>query len=84
MAHYACGISLFGKLAKIRGLLRTHRLPATAALTIGDEIRDLEAAESVGVAFGAVAWGYTTVSALAARRPTHLFTTVDDIIACVT
>ena len=77
--HYGCGAPLFGKRAKLRKVLRESGVPAAAALCIGDEIRDLHAARAEGIAFGAVAWGYTRADALAALAPDELFATVDEI-----
>jgi phosphoglycolate phosphatase len=75
-AHYACGVSLFGKRQKLRRLLSATGLPREAVLCIGDELRDLDAAHSEGLAFGAVTWGYSTAEALSARRPDYLFSSV--------
>ena len=70
---YACGASVFGKARRLRAVLARERIRPEAVLCVGDEIRDLEAARSVGCAFGAVAWGFTDAAALAARAPEHLF-----------
>jgi phosphoglycolate phosphatase len=78
-AHYACSASLFGKRPKIRKVLRDARVKPYEALCIGDEIRDLEAARAMGVAFAAVTWGFARGDALAARGPDMLFTAVEDI-----
>lgn len=80
IAHYACGASLFGKAAKFRRVLRKSGIPASHAFCIGDEIRDLEAARAVGIAFGAVTWGYARADALRARKPDAMFTSMTDII----
>jgi phosphoglycolate phosphatase len=77
--HYACGASLFGKRAKFRQVLRRSGIAARDAIAIGDELRDAEAARQAGVAFGAVAWGYTSVEALQAASPAHVFFSVDEI-----
>jgi phosphoglycolate phosphatase len=78
--HYACGVSIFGKGAKLRGGLRNSGVPAAEAIAIGDEIRDLEAAHEEGIAFGAVSWGYTTPEALRAHAPQEMFTSVEEIL----
>lgn len=70
---YACGVSIFGKARRLRALLARARVAPAQALCVGDEIRDLEAARSLGCPFGAVAWGYTAPHALAALGPDHLF-----------
>jgi phosphoglycolate phosphatase len=50
------------------------------ASCIGDEIRDYEAATTVGMLFGAVAWGYTTIAALRACAPAAVFHQIEDIV----
>jgi phosphoglycolate phosphatase len=79
IAHYACGASLFGKPAKFRALLRRTGAAPAEVIAIGDETRDIDAARSVGVACGAVVWGYARGDALAARRPDFLFERVERI-----
>lgn len=59
-----CGTSLFGKRFKLRELLWSVRLPASAMTCIGDEIRDANAAHAVGARFIGVSWGYTHPDAL--------------------
>ncbi len=81
VAHYACGISLFGKRHALRRVLRAARVPPAEAIAIGDELRDLEAAQAAGIAFGAVAWGYATPAALRSGRPTEMFDAPADILA---
>jgi phosphoglycolate phosphatase len=77
--HYACGASLFGKAAKFRRVLKRTGIPADRVLTIGDELRDLEAAREVGIAFGAVSWGYTRPAAFHPHSPAFLFESPDEI-----
>ncbi|HZH42902.1 MAG TPA: HAD-IA family hydrolase [Lysobacter sp.] len=70
--HVECGIGLFGKASRLRRL--ACRADARgAALYVGDELRDADAAQAAGFAFGAVAWGYTHRAALEATRPAWLF-----------
>ncbi len=54
IAHFACGASLFGKAVKYKAVLRRAGVPASDAISIGDEVRDGEAAQKAGIAFGAV------------------------------
>ncbi|MEA2558996.1 MAG: phosphoglycolate phosphatase [Acidobacteriota bacterium] len=82
--HYACGVSMFGKRAKLRGVLRSSGVTPAEAICIGDEIRDLEAAHPEGIAFGAVSWGYTHPEALRALGPEEMFSSVDEIIQKLT
>jgi phosphoglycolate phosphatase len=77
--HYECGAALFGKAAKFRKVVRRARVKPTETLCIGDETRDIEAAREAGLASGAVAWGYARRELLAARAPTWLFETPDEV-----
>jgi phosphoglycolate phosphatase len=78
--YYECGVSIFGKSAKFKKILGKAGVKPGEALCIGDELRDLDAAERVGIAFGAVAWGYTAVEALQARAPREVFANIDEIM----
>jgi phosphoglycolate phosphatase len=77
--YFECGASLFGKASHFRKVLRRSGIPAGDAICIGDELRDLEAAQKVGIAFGAVTWGFSTAEALIARGPTLVFRSVGEI-----
>jgi phosphoglycolate phosphatase len=82
--HFACGASLFGKASKLRGVLRRAGVSPSEAIYIGDEIRDAVACREVGLTFGAVAWGYTTMEALRREAPTLEFHAVKDISVALT
>ncbi len=77
--YFECGVSLFGKPAKLRKVLRHSHIAPGQAMLIGDEVRDLEAAQTVGMAAGAVAWGYNYLSALQAHQPDMVFMRVEEI-----
>jgi phosphoglycolate phosphatase len=70
---YACGAGLFGKRSKFREVLRSSRIPPEAAIAIGDEVRDIEAALAEHIAAGAVSWGHATPELLRAHGATVLF-----------
>jgi phosphoglycolate phosphatase len=78
-SHFSCGASLFGKAAKFRRVLRRAGVDRGRALSIGDEVRDIEAARAVGIACAAVTWGYAAPEALIASAPDLVFEQVDDI-----
>lgn len=80
---YACGASVFGKARRLRRLLAQAGVAPESVMCIGDEIRDIEAARSVGCAFGAVAWGFTDAATLAALAPEHLFSHPAEIAPAV-
>jgi phosphoglycolate phosphatase len=70
--QYGTGAPLFGKAAKINAVIK--RCASSPALTtsIGDEVRDIEAARALGICSLAVTWGYATVLALETAQPTRL------------
>jgi phosphoglycolate phosphatase len=79
VTHFACGMSIFGKGAHLRKLLRRSRVDRASAIYIGDQVSDLEAAHAAGVAFGAVSWGYTAFEHLQEAGAEHTFRDVSDI-----
>ena len=79
IAHFGCGVSMFGKAAKLGQALRQCSVRASEAIYIGDEIRDAEAAAKAGIAFGAVTWGQHRAETLRAQKPAQFFTTVQEI-----
>jgi len=83
-SHFDCAASLFGKPAKFRRVIRRAGVEPSQVIGIGDEVRDIEAARAVGIACGAVSWGYAAPAALRAHRPDLVFDRVDDIAALLT
>jgi len=83
VATFECGVSLWGKPAKLRHVLRHTGRSAGEAIYVGDEIRDLRAAHDVGMASGAATWGYNTAASLAAAGATAVFTDVPAITATI-
>lgn len=77
---FDCGASLFGKAAKFRAVLRRTGIACEEALAVGDELRDAEAATAAGLAFGAVAWGYTDLAALQRSTPAEVFCEPADLL----
>ncbi len=78
-SYFDCGASLFGKPAKFRRILARSSISAAHAISIGDEIRDIEAARAAGIACAAVTWGYAAPEALRARGPDLVFDGIGDI-----
>jgi phosphoglycolate phosphatase len=82
-SYYDCAASLFGKPAKFRRVIRRAGIPPSQAIAIGDETRDIEAARTVGIACGAVCWGYAAPQALRAREPDVVFERMEEIVEAV-
>lgn len=80
ISQFACGATMFGKASKFRRVLKTLGVAPGEAISIGDEIRDMDAAREVGLATGVVSWGYTAPDALKAQKPDHVFETIGEIV----
>ena len=63
---------LAGKGRIIRKILKRLRMKPKEVLLVGDEVRDVEAAQETGVHVAAVSWGYNSLKALAGANPDHL------------
>jgi phosphoglycolate phosphatase len=76
-----CGASMFGKATRLRRVLRRLGVAPARAIYIGDQTADGEAAAAAGMHFGAVAWGYASLSALDLARPARRFDTPAEWVA---
>jgi len=86
MAYFNCiesGVSMFGKQSKFQKILKRTGIPASAALSVGDEVRDLKSARGAQISFGAVTWGYTAAKTLLAHSPDALFDHPHQILEAV-
>lgn len=79
--HFGCGASIFGKQAKTRAVVKAAVVPANAVLCVGDEARDVEAAQALGLDFAAVAWGYAHPAQLARLPGVKLCQSIGDILS---
>lgn len=79
--HYECGMSIFGKSARIRKVLRQAQLPPARALYVGDQTTDADAARRAGIGFGAVSWGYSPIEALRHTAPEREFRAPGDLLS---
>src|SRR5579884_3740272 len=66
------GIEVFGKAPVYRQLLKDHSLEPNQTYCIGDEVRDIEAAKTVGIKSIAVTWGFASEADLINIRPAGL------------
>lgn len=81
--HWGCGASLFGKAAKTRRVMKTAGATAARTVSVGDELRDLDVAQALGLDFVAVAWGYTAPDRFAGLPGVRLCATPADLPALV-
>jgi phosphoglycolate phosphatase len=78
-SYFDCGASLFGKAKKFRRVVRRAGVSPAQAISIGDEVRDIEAARTAGIACGAVMWGYAAPNALRALGPDFVFERIENV-----
>ncbi len=70
---------LTGKARVIRKILKEHKLKPMQVLLVGDEVRDIEAAQETGIHMAAVTWGYNSRKSLGALNPDHLIETPEEL-----
>ena len=64
---------LTGKAKHLKAILKTFSLRPGELLYIGDELRDVKAAQKAGIPIAAVTWGFNSRESLAASKPEYLF-----------
>lgn len=81
-------VSPFQKSRVIRKIVHTYSLTPSQTLYVGDEARDIEAAQKAGIQSLAVGWGFNTVSALeevgvttVIYRPSELASSIRKLLA---
>jgi phosphoglycolate phosphatase len=79
ISQFECGVSIFGKPARLQKVLKKVSIPCHEVIYIGDQVADLEAARKEQVAFGAVSWGYGTIESLREHLPDEEFDSVHAI-----
>lgn len=79
ISQFECGMSIFGKAERLRKVVGRSGIPADAAIYIGDQVTDLEAARKEKLAFGAVSWGYGAIESLRLHQPDEVFDALADI-----
>lgn len=62
--RFECGMSVLGKARRLRQVVKASGLAPAEAIYVGDHGADAQAAHKVGVAFGAVSWGYCPIASL--------------------
>jgi phosphoglycolate phosphatase len=70
---------LLGKGSVLRRLMKQHHVAPREIFFVGDELRDVEAAQETGVHMAAVTWGYNSRKALEASAPDYLFETPEEV-----
>ncbi len=74
---------IFGKARAIRGLMRKHKLKSGDVWMVGDEVRDIQAAQKAGVNIISVTWGFQPTDVLGPAEPTALAQNPADILKII-
>lgn len=74
---------LFGKSSVIKKLLRQQNLSKRQVLLLGDETRDIIAAQRCGIQMMAVTWGFHTKALLENYAPDYLVDKTSEIYASI-
>lgn len=71
--------SIWGKKKDLRRLLKKNKLAPTDVVYVGDEVRDIEAAQANDIPVISVAWGFNSASALQRKGPSILINSLDEL-----
>ena len=71
---------LTGKAKHLKAIRKTFSLRPEQMLYIGDELRDVKAAQKAGIPIAAVTWGFNSRESLAASEPDYLFDQPTDFL----
>ena len=73
-------VSVFGKEGKLKKLMRKFHLKPNELIYVGDEVRDLEPCNKLGIKTIAVTWGYDSEQLLNKHNPTYTAHKPGDIL----
>ncbi|PTM42774.1 HAD hydrolase-like protein [Bosea sp. 124] len=77
--HYETGSSLLAKSAKFKRVLKLLDIHPGEAVSVGDEVRDIDAAGGAGIVSIGVAWGASHSDALVAAKAAIVAITSEDL-----
>jgi phosphoglycolate phosphatase len=76
-----CSSKLLGKARMIRSVIRRQHVHAVDILFVGDETRDIEACQRVGIRIAAVTWGYNSRRSLVGMKPDFVFDDPQELVS---
>lgn len=87
ISHFFSSISslftIFGKAKGLKKILKNNQISFDETLYIGDETRDIEAANQVKIKCCAVCWGYNSEEILKSYSPDFIAKTPQHLIATI-
>lgn len=72
--------SIFGKDQTFKALIKKHQLSKNEILYFGDEVRDIEACQKIGVKIASVTWGFNAAALLKEKNPDYLLNFPEQIL----
>ena len=66
------GVGLLSKARVLRRIIQRGGIDFSQVIYVGDETRDVDASNQVGILVAAVSWGFSSREALAAQNPAFL------------
>ncbi len=70
---------LTGKATHLKAIRKTFSLNHSEMLYVGDELRDVKAAQKANIPHAAVSWGFNSRESLLESEPTYLFDHPDEL-----
>lgn len=74
------GVGLFSKSSSLKRLLNDQNIEVTNSVYVGDELRDVEAAQTIGMRIIAVTWGFASKVELESANPTGIADTTQELM----
>lgn len=74
----------FGKWHVLEKAIKKVGFKKNEVIYVGDEVRDIEACQKVGIKIAAVSWGFNSEKALRENKADHILTKPDDLIPLLT
>lgn len=78
--HVYGGVGLFDKASALRKVVARNRTQVAECIYVGDETRDVEACQSIGLKVIAVEWGFADPKFLAKHNPLALVKTPAELL----
>lgn len=75
---------LTGKARHLRAIRKTFSLKNNEMLYIGDELRDVKAAQKANIPHAAVSWGFNSRKSLEKAKPTYLIDHPEEFVRLLT
>lgn len=72
--------SFFGKKRILKKIIKAHQMDKTQTFYVGDETRDVEAANECGISSVAVSWGFNSLKVLTAHQPQFVLQKPEDLL----